>query len=93
MVSYRISCTHWDVFGDIARGLILMMSILFRIYLSPLGILLGQVIIIMKYDAATKTHLYINTEVGPSICDILGPLEPITDDSEQIELCMLEFDT
>lgn len=93
MVSHRISCTHWDVFCDIARGLILMMSILFRTYLSPLGILLGQVIIIMKYDTATETYLYINTEVGLCNCDILGPSVPIRDDSEQIELFMLEFDT
>lgn len=69
----------------------LMMAILFRIF--PLGILRGQVIIIMKYDTAMETYLYINTEVGSSNCDILGPSVPIRDDSEQIELCMLEFDT
>lgn len=70
-----------------------MISILFRIYLFPLGISLGQLIIIMKHDTATEVYLYINTEVGSSNCDILGPLVPIKDDSEQIELCMLEFDT
>lgn len=50
------------MFCDTAHGLILMMSILFRINLSPLVILLGQVIIIMTYDTATETYLYINTE-------------------------------
>jgi len=51
---------------------------IFPVYL---GILLWQVIIIMKYDTAMETYLCINTEVGPSNYDIVGPLVPIRDDS------------
>lgn len=61
------------------------------IFLVYLGILLWQVIIIMKYDTAMKTYLCINTKVDSSNWDPRYQLE-ITQ-SQQIELCILEFDT
>lgn len=55
---------------------------LFPVYLS---ILLWQVVIIMKFDM--ETYLCVNTEVGSSNYDILGPSVPIRDDCHSRENC------
>lgn len=51
---------------------------IFPVYL---GIVLWQVILIMKYDTSMKTYLCINTEVDSSNYDILRPSVPIRDNS------------
>lgn len=59
-----------------------------------LGILLWQVMIIMKYNTATESYVCINTEGGWSNYNILGlqyQLEMAQ--SQQIELSMLGFYT